>query len=84
MKEREQIEGLKIRSENDNYPPMITGNQSGENNPTSAISKPIETSQGKIQLARGVIVAESGEIILTAYRTNNSGNRLSQIKLNCG
>ncbi len=55
----------------------------GETNPTSAIPQPIETSQGKIQPARGIKVTESGEIILTAYRTNNSGERIPEIKLNC-
>ena len=56
----------------------------GETNLTSAIPQPIETSQGKIQLARGIKVNESGEIILTAYRTNNSGDRIPEIKRNCG
>ncbi len=55
----------------------------GETNPTSAIPAPIETSQGKIQPARGIKVTESGEIILTAYRTNNSGERIPEIKPNC-
>ena len=56
----------------------------GEANPTSAIPAPIETAQGKIQPARGVIVTESGEIILTAYRTNNSGDRIPEGSANCG
>ncbi|MDJ0569550.1 MAG: filamentous hemagglutinin N-terminal domain-containing protein [Pleurocapsa sp. MO_192.B19] len=56
----------------------------GETNPTSAIPEPIKTSQGKIQPARGIKVTESGEIILTAYRTNNSGDRIPEIKRNCG
>jgi len=56
----------------------------GETNPTSIIPQPIETSQGKIQPARGIKVTESGEIILTAYRTSNLGNRLPEIKRNCG
>ncbi|MCC0178031.1 filamentous hemagglutinin N-terminal domain-containing protein [Waterburya agarophytonicola K14] len=55
----------------------------GENNPTSTTSTPIETAQGKIQPARGVKVTESGEVILTAYRTNNSGERIPE-KRNCG
>ena len=55
----------------------------GEINSTSTIPQPIETSQGKIQPARGIKVTESGEIILTAYRTNNSGARLPEIKPNC-
>lgn len=49
---------------------------------TSTIPAPIETAQGKIQLARGIKVTESGEIILTAYRTNNAGERLPETK-NC-
>ncbi|MDJ0593026.1 MAG: hypothetical protein QNJ72_24070 [Pleurocapsa sp. MO_226.B13] len=53
-------------------------------NSTSTIPEPIETAQGKIQPARGVIVTESGEIILTAYRTDRSGGRLPSRSLNCG
>ena len=49
---------------------------------TSTIPAPIETAQGKIQLARGIKVTESGEIILTAYRTNNAGERLPETN-NC-
>ena len=56
----------------------------GKNKPTSAIPAPIETSQGKIQPARGIKVTESGEIILTAYRTNNSGDRIPEVPRNCG
>ena len=56
----------------------------GEMNPTSAIPAPIETSKGKIQPARGIEVTESGEIRLVAYRTNNAGDRLPEIKQNCG
>ena len=55
----------------------------GQTNPQSTIPAPIETAQGKIQPARGVIVTESGEIILTAYRTNNRGERIPEIKPNC-
>ncbi|WP_019503291.1 filamentous hemagglutinin N-terminal domain-containing protein [Pleurocapsa sp. PCC 7319] len=55
----------------------------GSTNPTSTIPAPIETAQGKIQPARGIKFTESGEIILTAYRTNNSGERLPEIKPNC-
>ncbi len=44
----------------------------GETNPTSTIPQPIETSQGKIQPARGIKVSEDGKITLTAYRTNNA------------
>ena len=55
----------------------------GQTNPTSTIPKPIETSQGKIQPARGIKVTETGEIILTAYRTNNSGERIPEGAINC-
>ena len=56
----------------------------GEINPISTIPQAIETSQGKIQPARGIKVTESGKIILTAYRTNNSGEHISQPSVNCG
>ena len=50
---------------------------------TSAIPAPIETAQGKIQPARGVKITESGEVILTAYRTNNQGERIPEASINC-
>ena len=56
----------------------------GEINSVSTIPAPIETSQGKIQPARGIEVTESGVIRLTAYRTNNAGDRLSQTESSCG
>ncbi|MDJ0594816.1 MAG: hypothetical protein QNJ72_33370 [Pleurocapsa sp. MO_226.B13] len=56
----------------------------GQSNTTFSIPEPIETSQGKIQPARGVKVTESGEIILTAYRTNNRGERIPERSINCG
>ncbi len=56
----------------------------GEFNHVSAIPQPIKTSQGKIQPARGIKVTQSGEIILTAYRTNNSGERIPEGSANCG
>ena len=59
----------------------ITAN--GEPDSTSAIPAPIETSKGKIQLARGIEVTESGAIRLVAYRTNNAGDRIPEIKPNC-
>ena len=49
---------------------------------TSTIPAPIETAQGKIQPARGIKVTEDGKIILTAYRTNNAGERLPETN-NC-
>ncbi|MEM8721927.1 MAG: filamentous hemagglutinin, partial [Cyanobacteria bacterium P01_G01_bin.39] len=51
--------------------------------PTSTIPQPLETSQGKIQPARGIKVTEDGGIVLTAYRTNNAGDRLAEGSLNC-
>ena len=56
----------------------------GKTSSTSTIPEAVETSQGKIQPARGVEITESGEVILTAYRTNNQGERISQDKRNCG
>ena len=55
----------------------------GETNPTSTIPQPIETSQGKIQPARGIKVNKDGGIILTAYRTNNAGDRIPEDSINC-
>ena len=52
-------------------------------NSISVKLKPIETSQGKIQPARGIKVTKEGGIILTAYRTNNSGDRLPEGSINC-
>jgi hypothetical protein len=49
----------------------------------SAIPEPIETSIGKIQPARGIKVTKDGRVILTAYRTNNAGERIPEIKPNC-
>ena len=43
----------------------------------------IETSKGKIQLARGIEVTKSGKVRLTAYRTNNAGERIPE-RRNCG
>ena len=56
----------------------------GETNSTSAIPQPIATSQGEIQPARGIKVTKDGGIILTAYRTNNSGDRIPDNSPNCG
>lgn len=49
---------------------------------TYTIPEPSQTSKGKIQPARGIKQTESGEIILTAYRTNNVGDRLIEPR-NC-
>ncbi|MGL6344832.1 MAG: filamentous hemagglutinin N-terminal domain-containing protein, partial [Waterburya sp.] len=56
----------------------------GEITSASAIPEPIETSKGKIQLARGIKVSEDGRVILTAYPTNNAGERLPEGRTNCG
>jgi large exoprotein involved in heme utilization and adhesion len=56
---------------------------SAEQNPAAfAIPEPIETSQGKIQPARGITVTKSGHIVLTAYPTNNAGERIPNLP-NC-
>ncbi len=56
----------------------------GEIDPTiSAIPEPIETSIGKIQPARGIKISKDGRVTLTAYRTNNAGERIPEIKANC-
>ena len=49
----------------------------------SATPQPIKTSKGEIQPARGIKKTKNG-IILTAYPTNNQGDRLPEIKPNCG
>ncbi|BAZ45864.1 hypothetical protein NIES4102_28920 [Chondrocystis sp. NIES-4102] len=56
----------------------------GEIDVASATIEPIKTSVGKIQLARGMTVKENGQVILTAYPTNNAGERIPQVKINCG
>ena len=45
--------------------------------------KPIKTSIGDIYPARGVIVTDSGEVILTAYPTDNIDIRTPYISPNC-
>ena len=55
----------------------------GEDDSTSSIPAPIETAQGKIQPARGIKVTEDGTITLTAYRTNNAGQRIPQAEQYC-
>jgi len=47
------------------------------------VGKAIATSQGAIQPARGIKVSKSGKISLTAYRTNDAGDRLPEQR-NCG
>ena len=53
----------------------------GEDTKTD-IPEALETSQGKIQPARGVRVTDKG-IMLTAYRTNNAGDRLPESNSSC-
>jgi filamentous hemagglutinin family protein len=45
--------------------------------------KPIKTSHGDIYPARGVIVKENGDVILTAYPTDNVATRTPTPKKNC-
>ena len=56
---------------------------SGEDNSTSTIPAPTKTAKGKVQPARGIKISKTGEIVLTAYRTNNAGERIPEIKENC-
>jgi hypothetical protein len=56
----------------------------GEIVSASAIPEPIETSQGKIHLARGIKFTKDGGIILTPYPTNNAGERIPEARINCG
>jgi hypothetical protein len=37
-----------------------------------------------IQPARGIKITEDGGVILTAYPTNNAGERLPEGRINCG
>ena len=65
--------------------PLNSLNVTVDSPSTSAttIPAPIKTSRGKIQPARGIQVNELGEVILTAYRTDDAGERLPEIKRNC-
>ena len=45
--------------------------------------KPIKTSIGDIYPARGIIKTEDGQVILTAYPTDNIDTRTPQISPNC-
>ena len=49
----------------------------------SSLPQPLKTSRGNIQPARGIQVTKEG-IMLTAYRTNNKGDRLRDLNTNCG
>ncbi|MEM7591441.1 MAG: hypothetical protein AAF383_07965 [Cyanobacteria bacterium P01_A01_bin.83] len=63
---------------------IMIGDQSDDTDSTSNLPQAIETSIGKIQPARGIKVTDEGGIVLTAYRTNNQGTRLPNIKSSCG
>ena len=54
----------------------------GEAETEAAVPEALETSQGKIQPARGIRVTQEG-IVLTAYRTNNQGDRLPANNSSC-
>ena len=59
---------------------------SEQTNPASTIPQPVETAKGKIQPARGAMINDSGQVILTAYRTDNNGiaGQRQLEKRNCG
>ena len=63
--------------------PLNSENINNENPAQASIPEPIETAQGKIQPARGIKFTKDGRIILTAYRTNNAGERIPEIEPNC-
>jgi hypothetical protein len=63
--------------------PLNSENISNENSAQASIPEPLETSQGTIQPARGIMVTKSGKIVLTAYRTNDVGERIPEIRSNC-
>jgi filamentous hemagglutinin family protein len=63
--------------------PLNSESISDENPVQASIPQPLETRQGKIQPAMGIKVTKSGKIVLTAYRTNNAGERIPNIKPNC-
>ncbi|MEL6580329.1 MAG: filamentous hemagglutinin, partial [Cyanobacteria bacterium J06621_12] len=54
--------------------------------------QPLKTGDGEVQPARGIKMAENGQITLTAYRTDNKGDkpsgiasqRLAESKSSCG
>ena len=49
--------------------------------PAAEEVKPILTSQGEITPARGVVVKENGDIVLTAYKTDNN-SRVQTVNCN--
>ncbi|MEO1671568.1 MAG: filamentous hemagglutinin N-terminal domain-containing protein [Cyanobacteria bacterium J06631_2] len=57
----------------------------GEIDSTAALPQPLKTGKGDIQPARGIRETEEGQIILTAYRTDNKGDRLiDESQFSCG
>ncbi|BAZ44429.1 hypothetical protein NIES4102_14380 [Chondrocystis sp. NIES-4102] len=52
-------------------------------NTINTVPKLIETSVGKIQLARGIKINKSGGVVLTAYPTNSVGERVPPARANC-
>ncbi len=64
--------------------PILVNGQTSTQNPQAHYPdiKPIKTSIGDIYPARGVIVTESGEVILTAYPTDNIDTR-TPYRANC-
>ena len=64
--------------------PLNSADVTIEGDNVAAIPEAVKTSRGNIQPARGIKVNDSGEVVLTAYRTDNAGTRLPEIKLNCG
>jgi filamentous hemagglutinin family protein len=86
-RESNTISGLNIKGRDGVTPapdlPLNSQNIIDDETNAHNIPEPIETSQGKIQPARGIKVAKDGRIILTAYRTNDAGERIPEIKPNC-
>jgi filamentous hemagglutinin family protein len=87
-RESNTTSGLNIKGKDGVTPapdlPLNSQNIIGdETNSAYNIPEPIETSQGKIQPARGIKVTKDGRIILTAYRTNSAGERIPEVKPNC-
>ncbi len=62
---------------------LITTNTSKLNNQKQTQVQPVKTSQGDIYPARGIIFNQDGTIILTAYNTNKSSQRLPNNSPNC-
>ena len=63
--------------------PLISEVVLNNNDEVPELPQAISTSIGKIQPARGIEVTENG-IKLTAYQTDNAGQRVPQTKANCG